>query len=344
MDAARRQTGRAHSTNDVPVMSHTPDRCPTPAHPFSPSGGVRWPVDTDRREFELAKNASDTAAVRLRAALEVLAEAQRVGDTPKSAAVLTAAAERVPFDAHEAHLLSGGVPRGQKALTAATTKAVKAGWMTKGRVGWSITETGLRALAAFPSADALADALAAGTPIPAAEPVAVEPEAAPEPVVPVAETLAAEPVAEIPVSEPVTETPAEEPVAAIAEEPVVAIAETSAEEPVTETPAAPIAVAGVDQPHAVAIAGDFGARLGAEADWEPSLDAVQMDLDGTAARWHRTVELPAGTYSFKIAINRSWNENYGAFGYPDGANHELFHSGGTVTIEYDHGRRDVAFV
>lgn len=331
-------------------MSHTPDRCPTPAHPFSPSGGARWPVDTDRREFELAKNASDTAAVRLRAALEVLAEAQRVGDIPKSAAVLSAAAERVPFDAHEAHLLSGGVPRGQKALTAATTKAVKAGWMTKGRVGWSITETGLRALAAFPSADALADALAAGTPIPAAvdiatppaddvaaEPaddIAAEPETAPETVTPIVEPTAdiaapaPEPVATPEAVEPVTDVPAPEAV-----EP----------EPVAE-PVAPLAVAGVDQPHAVAIAGDFGTRLGAEADWEPSLDAVQMDLDGTAARWHRTVELPAGTYSFKIAINRSWNENYGAFGYPDGANHELFHSGGTVTIEYDHGSRDVAFV
>jgi hypothetical protein len=100
---------------------------------------------------------------------------------------------------------------------------------------------------------------------------------------------------------------------------------------------------GVVQPETVAIAGNFASHLGAEVDWEPGLDEVQMALNPESKRWTRTVNLPAGTYTFKIAINRSWDENYGAFGYLNGANHELTHEGGPVTIEYDHRTKDVAF-
>ena len=41
------------------------------------------------------------------------------------------------------------------------------------------------------------------------------------------------------------------------------------------------------------------------------------------------------------SLNRSWAENYGAFGTFDGPNHELHHDGGTVTIRYDHRTRDI---
>ena len=46
-------------------------------------------------------------------------------------------------------LLSGGIPRGHKNLTKATADLVKAGWITKGRSGWEITEDGLKATVAF---------------------------------------------------------------------------------------------------------------------------------------------------------------------------------------------------
>ena len=97
------------------------------------------------------------------------------------------------------------------------------------------------------------------------------------------------------------------------------------------------------QPEAVAIAGDFAALLGGAADWAPELDEVQMQFNAPTLSWVRTVDLPAGTYSFKIALNRSWAENYGAFGSFDGANHELAHEGGTVTIHYRHDTKDIAF-
>ncbi|WP_336852445.1 glycosidase [Sinomonas albida] len=276
----------------------------------------------------MPKNASDKLEARLKAVLDGLAEARWAGETPNAGAVLAAAVELVPFDEHEAFLLSGGIPRGHKNLTTATAKLAKAGWMVKGRSGWSITDEGLRALVAFPTVESLAQALAEGTPIPESVAVPAEAPASKKPARKTAKATAMRAAAKA----------APSAVDAEAAEVVAQAAEAAVEEAAEEA-----MVADVAQPHAVAIAGDFGAHLGAEADWEPDLDAVQMELDANAGRWRRTVELPAGTYAFKIAIDRSWDENYGAFGFAGGANHELKHNGGTVTIEYDHATKDVAF-
>jgi hypothetical protein len=93
-------------------------------------------------------------------------------------------------------------------------------------------------------------------------------------------------------------------------------------------------------PDAVALAGNFGHRLGAE-DWAPGADQVQMAYSPVSQRWELTAQLPAGTYEYKVAIDRSWEENYGAFGVRGGANHELRHDGGVVTFRYDHSSKDV---
>ncbi|WP_449372019.1 pullulanase X25 domain-containing protein [Arthrobacter psychrolactophilus] len=57
--------------------------------------------------------------------------------------------------------------------------------------------------------------------------------------------------------------------------------------------------------------------------------------------WQLTAELPEGQYSYKAVLNGSWDENYGAFGILDGANHEFAHAGGPVTFRYDHATKDV---
>jgi hypothetical protein len=269
-------------------------------------------------------NAAEKLDLRLKAVLDGLAEAAFTDQTADAREVLTAAVAAVPFDEHEATLLSGGIPRGHKALTTATAKLVKAGWMVKGRSGWAITEDGLRATVAFPTAQALAAALADGTPVPADTPIPAA-SAKKKPArkaaakkAPAAKKAAAE----------------EELAAPVAEATVPTEAEAASDEPL---------VVDLDQPESVAIAGDFASHLGGPADWEPSADAVQMGLDAASRRWVRTVNLPAGHYAFKIAINRSWDENYGAFGAFDGPNHELTHDGGPVTIAYDHATKDIAY-
>ena len=91
----------------------------------------------------------------------------------------------------------------------------------------------------------------------------------------------------------------------------------------------------------VAVAGDFNTLLGAPENWAPQYDEAQMQLDELDQLWKLSAEIPAGHYTFKIALNRSWDENYGAFGAFDGANHELHHSGGQLTIRYNHQTRDI---
>jgi hypothetical protein len=111
-----------------------------------------------------------------------------------------------------------------------------------------------------------------------------------------------------------------------------------------ETPAEAPSVESIDQPEAVAIAGDFNVLLGAPANWAPQYDESQMTLDSVDQLWKLTTDLPAGHYTFKIALNRSWDENYGAFGAFDGANHELHHPGGRITFNYDHRTRDISLI
>lgn len=184
-------------------------------------------------------SAQDNTAGRLKAIVQILAE--QPGAAVKGADVLATAVARVPLSEWESEVLSGGVARGVKRLSAATASLVKEGYIVKGRTGWTITEEGSRYATA---------------------------------------------------------------------------------------------------PDAVSLAGNFGHRLGAE-DWAPAGEQVQMAYSPVSQRWELTAQLPAGTYEYKVAIDRSWEENYGAFGVRNGANHVLQHDGGVVTFRYDHRSKDV---
>ncbi|MBP1234433.1 hypothetical protein JOE40_004076 [Arthrobacter sp. PvP102] len=291
---------------------------------------------------------ADTTTVRLKSVLDILAESVLSGETLGAGAVLAQATVRVPLNEKESELLSGGIPRGHKALTTATSKLVKAGWLVKGRSGWTITEEGLRATVAFPDADSFATALAEGTPVPADVPVptslpakaaapkaaaAKAPKAAPKKKAPSKAAKVVEKAAEL-IEEAVA------PVAKAVRTRKAAATPAPGEETQAEVPS----VESIDQPEAVAIAGDFNVLLGAPANWAPQYDEAQMKLDAVDQLWKLTTDLPAGHYSFKIALNRSWDENYGAFGAFDGANHELHHPGGRITFNYDHRTRDITLV
>lgn len=267
----------------------------------------------------MSKIIGDKSGLRLKAVLDILAEATLSGESFGAGAVLAEAQVRIPLDEREAELLSGGIPRGHKVLTTATAKLVKAGWLVKGRAGWTITEDGLRATVAFADPAAFAAALTDGSPVPADIEVPTAPAVAP------AKAKA--------VRKP-------RPKAAVVVETVTETVVETVTETVVEVPAEAVEL--VPQPDAVAIAGDFGTRLGAPEDWAPQFDAVQMELDPAMQIWQLTAELPAGFYSFKTALNRSWEENYGAFGVFDGANHELHHGGGVITIRYDHSTKDIS--
>jgi alpha-amylase len=97
------------------------------------------------------------------------------------------------------------------------------------------------------------------------------------------------------------------------------------------------AVYASQQPGAVAAAGSMNDELGCASDWEPACDQAQLTLDPADLVWKLSVEnLPAGSYAFKAALNRSWAVNYGADGASPGADIPFEHGGGPVTFRYDH--------
>ncbi|HEY0375459.1 MAG TPA: alpha-amylase family glycosyl hydrolase [Pyrinomonadaceae bacterium] len=66
--------------------------------------------------------------------------------------------------------------------------------------------------------------------------------------------------------------------------------------------------------------GSFQSELGCSGDWDPScLRSWLQDPDEDGIYSFETTALPAGDYFTKVAINESWDENYGQGGAPGGA-------------------------
>lgn len=291
----------------------------------------------------MGANTAENTNLRLKAVLDVLTEEVWTGEKLNAGAVLGEAIARVPLNDHERELLSGGIPRGHKTLTTATAKLVKAGWLVKGRSGWSITDDGQRATVAFADPAAFSAALDAGTPVPAGTPLPSAPAVKPAKAKPAAKAEEApSKTGKVAGKAAKLIEEAVAPVAkAVRKRKPAAKAEAAAESEAAAPAAPAVSVETIEQPEAVAVAGDFDILLGAPANWAPQYDEVQMELDQVDQLWKIAADIPAGFYSFKIALNRSWDENYGAFGVFDGPNHEVHHGGGPLVIQYDHRTRDI---
>ncbi|MCG3191608.1 MAG: Glycogen debranching enzyme [Thermoanaerobaculia bacterium] len=69
------------------------------------------------------------------------------------------------------------------------------------------------------------------------------------------------------------------------------------------------------------VPGDFQKYLGCADNWQPGcLRSWLQDPDGDGTYTFSTKALPAGDYQGKVAVNESWDENYGADGAPGGNN------------------------
>ena len=87
-------------------------------------------------------------------------------------------------------------------------------------------------------------------------------------------------------------------------------------------------------PTSVTVAGDHNSEMGCASDWMPLCTQAQLTkrADGM---WSAAFDLPAGTYQYKVAIDGSWDENYGAGGIRGGDNVTYTHAGGAITFFYD---------
>ena len=81
-------------------------------------------------------------------------------------------------------------------------------------------------------------------------------------------------------------------------------------------------------------AGSFQSELGCPGDWDPDcLRSWLQDPDGDGIYTFETTALPAGSYETKVAINESWDVNYGAGGVPERRQHPVR---GAVRQRADH--------
>ncbi|HJV97506.1 MAG TPA: alpha-amylase, partial [Arthrobacter sp.] len=92
-------------------------------------------------------------------------------------------------------------------------------------------------------------------------------------------------------------------------------------------------VGAAPQPDSVTVAGDLNLQMGC-AEWDPACPQAMMILDPADSIWRLTVDLPAGRYQYKAALNAG-EANYGTGGVLDGSSIVLDHSGGPVTFRYD---------
>jgi len=84
----------------------------------------------------------------------------------------------------------------------------------------------------------------------------------------------------------------------------------------------------------VTVPGSHNSEMGCAGDWTPDCESARLTErpDGV---WEGTFDLPAGDHEYKVAVNGSWEVNYGVGGERDGANAAYSHDGGEVTFYWD---------
>jgi len=93
----------------------------------------------------------------------------------------------------------------------------------------------------------------------------------------------------------------------------------------------------VEQPEMVVIPGTIQSAVGCEGDWQPDGACTALTFIPEEDIWMGTFTIPAGEYEYKVAINGTWDENYGGAADAGGPNIPLVLTEDTeVTFYYDH--------
>jgi maltose-binding protein MalE len=85
----------------------------------------------------------------------------------------------------------------------------------------------------------------------------------------------------------------------------------------------------------VNLPGSYQDVAGCGAAWDPACEATALE-EGDDGLFTLTVDIPAGDYEFKVALDGDWTVNYGSDGEQDGPNYALsLDEDSTVTFTYD---------
>lgn len=98
-------------------------------------------------------------------------------------------------------------------------------------------------------------------------------------------------------------------------------------------------------PASVNLAGSLEGEAtgGACGDWDPGCPASAFSSQGNGVYLFNAASILAGSYEYKVAINGSWTENYGANFQQDGPNIALnLASTRSVRFYYDHKTHYIA--
>ena len=85
----------------------------------------------------------------------------------------------------------------------------------------------------------------------------------------------------------------------------------------------------------VNLPGSYQDVAGCGAEWDPACEATAMK-QGDDGLYTLTVQIPAGDYEFKVALDGAWTVNYGSDGAQDGPNYAIsLPADSTVTFTYN---------
>jgi len=89
-------------------------------------------------------------------------------------------------------------------------------------------------------------------------------------------------------------------------------------------------------PRTATLVGSLQSEVGCPADWAPDCADSELTREGDSTAYSRELDVPAGTYEFKVAIDKAWTESYGADGAKGGANIPLVLQGpARLKFSYD---------
>ncbi|MBM7769288.1 pullulanase-type alpha-1,6-glucosidase [Glutamicibacter nicotianae] len=84
----------------------------------------------------------------------------------------------------------------------------------------------------------------------------------------------------------------------------------------------------------VTVPGSHNTEMGCVTDWDPACEAAKL-TEQPGGVYSGEFEVPAGDYEYKVAINGSWDLNYGVGGVAGGDNLKYSHEGGSVKFFFD---------
>ena len=89
--------------------------------------------------------------------------------------------------------------------------------------------------------------------------------------------------------------------------------------------------------YSVALVGSLQDELGCPGDWQPECASTELGFDSEDDIWQAAFNLPGGDWEYKVALNDTWDESYGANAALGGGNIPLSLANPTdVKFYYDH--------